>query len=270
MNKVLASLFFVMIAIQCLAQERPTGLMKPDNWESQIEKDTSRPTLSVMSQVPDKWDWRNKGMVTPVRDQGWCGSCWAFGTVASMESAIMIEDGIEVDLSEQWLVDTSRAGNCNGGWLAFNSFYDEYDRCYQMDTSEDKKTIDWTGAVLEQEYPYTGIQSDCPGYNPNRYFKTRGQIFFGFKGNDKPIDYDEIKYGLYTFGPLAAEVVAKGDFNTYHGGILSGGEEYTGKDTNHMICIVGYDETSIPPRTRVWKNCLRIFHGWFWCCRSSL
>jgi len=247
MKRILIMVLFFLITIQCFSQDRPTGLMKPNNWQSQVEKDESKPPISIMSQVPPRWDWREKEMVTPVRDQGWCGSCWAFGTISSMESAILINNGIEVDLSEQWLIDTSRNGSCNGGWVSFNRFYDEYDKCYFIDKSENKKTIDWTGAVLEQDYPYTGIQGGCPGYNPIRYFRTKGQIFFGYKGDGQPIDYNEIKYGLYHFGPLAAEVVAKDEFNSYHGGILSGGEEYTEEDINHMICIVGYDDTATTP-----------------------
>jgi len=65
-------------------------------------------------------DWDSQGKVTPVKDQGQCGSCWAFSATASIESAVLIAGRSQVLLSEQQLVDCSQAqGNygCNGGWM---------------------------------------------------------------------------------------------------------------------------------------------------------
>jgi len=69
--------------------------------------------------LPSSYNWCDLGGCTPVRDQGACGSCWAFGTVGPLESAILIEDGFSKDLSEQWLVSCNTDGwGCNGGWWA--------------------------------------------------------------------------------------------------------------------------------------------------------
>ena len=73
-------------------------------------------------QVPAKWDWRGQG-VPPIKDQGQCGSCWAFGSTAVVESAIGIFAKTAVNLSEQYVIDCNNDQyDCNGGDGAYDMY----------------------------------------------------------------------------------------------------------------------------------------------------
>ena len=112
------------------------GLRPPPDWRARARFVAPPPEKFT---PPPAFDWRELGGCTPVRNQGDCGSCWAFATVAPLESAILIRDGVEVDLSEQWLVNCNTDGfNCvDGGWWAHDYHMDKEDPC------------GGTGAVLE-------------------------------------------------------------------------------------------------------------------------
>ena len=98
-----------------------------------------------LSALPTTWDWRTKGVVSQIRDQGQCGSCWAFSGTSTLESAIAIKTGVLNDLSEQQGVDCSTVKEgwknmgCNGGW-----YYDLWD--YVKSNG---------GLTSESCYPYT-------------------------------------------------------------------------------------------------------------------
>ncbi|MCP4631291.1 MAG: T9SS type A sorting domain-containing protein [candidate division Zixibacteria bacterium] len=95
----------------------------------------------VLLNPTDIWDWRSMGGVTPVKDQGMCGSCWDFAAVGAVESAVMIADGAVWDLSEQQVIDCNASGyGCRGGWE---------EAAYQL-------FIDY-GAIDEYCYPYYAL-----------------------------------------------------------------------------------------------------------------
>jgi hypothetical protein len=76
------------------------------------------PRLSP-SQLPASVDWRDKGVVTKVKNQGGCGSCWAFSTAETMESAVAIASGQLLEFSEQQLIDCAPNPNHCGGTVSF-------------------------------------------------------------------------------------------------------------------------------------------------------
>merc|ERR1712206_23643 len=90
-------------------------------------------------------DWRSKGAVTQVKNQGQCGSCWAFSTIGGLEGAWEIGTGTLTSMSEQQLVDCSKQNSgCNGGLMDYAfSFYEG------------------TSVATESSYPYTARDGSC-------------------------------------------------------------------------------------------------------------
>jgi hypothetical protein len=98
-------------------------------------------------EAPDSIDWREKGAVVAVKDQGSCGSCWAFSSIGAIEGINAIKTGELLPLSEQELVDCDRTYNqgCNGGLM---------DYAFEF-------IIANGGIDTEQDYPYTGFNGRC-------------------------------------------------------------------------------------------------------------
>jgi len=167
-------------------------------------------------EVPDSFDWRPKGAVTPIKDQGACGSCWAFSAIASTEGAHFIQTGKLVSLSEQNVMDCQTACySCGGGW--------EY---------KGLQYIAQNGGVdTEESYPYTARDGSCH-FDPNNV----GAVTTGVKYT-VPYDEDDLKNAVATIGPISVGIDAS-PFGSYSGGILK--TMACSTSANHAVTVVGY------------------------------
>ncbi len=197
------------------------GLVKPDG----LEETATLRKLGNLQTLPSSFDWRSVGL-PPVRNQGGCGSCWAFGTVGPLESQIMIQSGTAVDLSEQYLVSCNTEGmDCvDGGWFAHD--YHEW----RIPPGETE-----AGAVLEADFPYTA--SDAPCNSP--YDHAYRIDDWAYVAGSSPSVAD-IKQAIYQYGPVGAAVAVGPAFQGYSAGVFDNDESAIG--LNHAIVLVGWDD----------------------------
>lgn len=187
---------------------------------------------SVPRDIPTSFDWRTKGVVSPVQNQGGCGSCWAFSTAAVLESAWAVKTGNLTKLSEQEIVDCSHAcisednqqvcnSGCNGGW-PWAALAD---------------IITWGGLMTEAEYPYKGVDGTC----------TRSQSqtiepptnYTCLSGPNSANETDMAAF-LVANGPLSISMDA-GLLQFYFGGVIHPRLDDCSKThLDHAILMVGY------------------------------
>lgn len=179
---------------------------------------TPRSVYGAEDALPSSVDWRAAGSVTRVKDQGSCGSCWAFSTTAAIEGINHIVTGDLVSLSEQELVDcdTSRNMGCNGGLM---------DYAFEF-------IIKNGGIDSEDHYPYKGRKGQCDSTKKNTHVVT----IDGY--DDIPSNDESSLLRAVAVQPVSVAVEAGGrDFQLYAGGILTGG---CGTELDHGVVIVGY------------------------------
>jgi len=177
--------------------------------------------------LPASFDWRSQGVVTTVKDQRSCGSCWAFGTVGVMESAILRAGGPITDLSEQYLINCNDYGySCNGGWWAHDFHWNRY---ISPQTQ--------AGAVLESALPYTAVNGSCSQAYNHPYRLASWAMIAGYT---LPT-VDQLKNAIYNYGPIAVAVCVGNAFQAYSGGIFSTNECTS---VNHAVILTGWDDTN--------------------------
>ncbi|UCH92662.1 MAG: hypothetical protein JSV88_20525 [Candidatus Aminicenantes bacterium] len=158
------------------------------------------------------------GYHTPPKDQGSCGSCWAFAMVGAVEGLLKMIFGTDEDLSEQQLLDCNPWGyDCDGGWFNYGMFIDP-------------------GAETEACYPYVGFQTPCDESCPNLYFIYDWAFVPGFPTPS----IDDIKVAIMMYGSVSAAVYASPAFHGYSGGVFN---NCTTGPINHGIVLCGWDDT---------------------------
>jgi len=161
-------------------------------------------------------DWRTKGAVNPVQNQGQCGSCWAFSSTAAMEGSHFINAGKLLKLSEQQLVDCDpKSDGCNGG-LEMYAF--EYLAKHKQES--------------ESSYPYKGRTNRC------RYRKHHGLVEATSYVHVPKRSVPDLMAAVEAQPTCVSVDAAGAAFQSYKGGILS--STTCGTDLDHAVTAVGY------------------------------
>lgn len=168
--------------------------------------------------IPAAVDWRLKGAVTPIKDQGQCGSCWAFSTVAATEGINQITTGKLVSLSEQELVDCDTKGEdqgCEGGLME-----DGFEFIIQNG-----------GITSETNYPYKAADGSCNTATTTPVAK--------IKGFEKvPVNSEKALLKAVANQPISVSIDASdSSFMFYSSGIYTG---ECGTELDHGVTAVGY------------------------------
>lgn len=165
---------------------------------------------------PTSVDWRSKGAVTPVKDQGGCGCCWAFATVATIEGLHKIKTGQLVSLSEQELVDCDDADDgCGGGlpeiameWVAHNG-----------------------GLTTEANYPYTGKAGKCDRGKASNHAAKIAAAQMVRANSEAELERAVARQ------PVAVAINAPDSLMFYKSGVYSGP---CTAEFDHAVTVVGY------------------------------
>lgn len=179
--------------------------------------------------LPESKDWRDEGIVSPVKDQGHCGSCWTFSTTGALEAAYTQAFNKSISLSEQQLVDCAQPFNnfgCNGG-LPSQAF--EY--------------IKYNGGLdTEEAYPYTGVDGKCKFSAENIGVEVKDSVNIT-QDNEK-----ELQDAVAFVRPVSVAFEVVNEFRFYEKGVYTSTTcGSTPMDVNHAVLAVGFGvEDGIP------------------------
>ncbi|KAG9452516.1 hypothetical protein H6P81_005420 [Aristolochia fimbriata] len=187
------------------------------------------PNTLKSTAVPERKDWREEGIVSPVKAQGHCGSCWTFSATGALEAAYAQATGNQILLSEQQLVDCAfnfDNNGCRGGLPSHAFEYIKY--AGGLDTAE--------------SYPYTATNGVCR-FRPEAVgVKVRASV------NVTEGDEAELRYAVGVVRPVSVAFQVIPEFRLYKGGVFTTDSCKTGPmDVNHAVLAVGYGvEQGVP------------------------
>ena len=183
--------------------------------------------------LPNDWDWVAKGAVTPVKDQGLCGSCWAFSSTGALEGALFVSAGNLVSLSEQQLVDCTEGRDedaCDGG---------DQDPAFKYAETADMCT--------EDSYPYKAKLGTCDTSSCSVGIPKGGVTGY------HDVDADDVNALMEAVvqQPVAISIDANSTgFKSYQSGVI---QSQCGTDLDHAVLLVGYGTLNDTPYWKV-KN----------------
>ncbi|KAK6916616.1 Cathepsin propeptide inhibitor domain (I29) [Dillenia turbinata] len=197
-----------------------------------LPSDASKAPILPTNDLPEDFDWREKGAVTPPKNQGACGSCWSFSTTGALEGANFIATGKMVSLSEQQLVDCDHEcdpeepgscdSGCNGGLM----------------TSAFEYALKAGGLMREEDYPYTGTDRGACKFDKTKIAASVANF------SVVSLDEDQIAANLVKNGPLAVGINAV-FMQTYVGGVSC--PYICSKRLDHGVLLVGYGSSGYAP-----------------------
>jgi len=189
--------------------------------------DVLKPTVQ---DIPATFDWRTQNVVTPVKDQEQCGSCWAFSVTENIESTWMLAKKQTIatfkPLAPQQIVDCDTTdGGCNGGYPATAYAYVE----------------SAGGQDTEATYPYTGVGGTC-AFNKANVESTISNFKYATTKGDEAT----LKQNLVSASPLSICVDAA-NWQDYSSGVMSAWDCCWFCQLDHCVQLIGYDSTASTP-----------------------
>lgn len=186
------------------------------------------PTACQTRRIPESFNWAESGVVTPVQDQGNCGCCWVFGSVAAVESAIAIKYGKLIKLSEQELLECVTDptnlgyGGCRGGnenWV-YNHL----------------KNVG--GVTMNYNYRYSADDRITCSNSRQKIVESKVVDYVTLTRGDE----QNLKYHLATVGPITVEIFVAQSFRDYTSDIyIANSTDCPGQgEVNHLVLLVGY------------------------------
>jgi len=203
------------------------GLKKSLLYSTKQSQRNYKPSKIDLSILPETVDWRTQGVITDVKDQGECGSCWTFGTAETFESYWALETGELADMSEQQILDCTANPNQCGGTGGCQGGTPEL--AYAQIAEMGGLSSEWT-------YPYISYFGESQQCRSNATFMPIATL-----GNWTVLpsnEYEPVMQHLATTGPLAVNVDASA-WQDYEEGVF-GGCNQTNPDIDHVVQLVGY------------------------------
>ncbi|XP_072258360.1 cathepsin 8-like [Pyxicephalus adspersus] len=183
-------------------------------FDTEVPDNVPRKTYESHNNLPEHVDWRDSKCVTPARQQGTCGSCWAFATVGAIESRLCLKNHKLESLSEQQLVDCDpEDGGCCGGFPIAALMYSEMN-----------------GIMKAEDYEYAGKKMAC-SYNSDKALFLNASKSYVLTGEEN------IASAVALEGPITVGFGVDNQFMFYDKGIYDGA---CAPKMNHAIIIVGY------------------------------
>lgn len=201
---------------------RPKDIESPASSMALLSPAKLSQMINMSAEIPSELDWsKDPKRVSPARNQGDCGSCWTFATIAMLEGQERPSDNETlVELSEQNLLDCDEKNyGCVGGW--YPEAFDEIRR--------------FGGLMRRDDYPYMGVKQKCKA-NATKAFKTT--VDLGPTRLLTPGNETLLMQVVATYGPVAVDIHAPDDFYYYRSGIYY--NSHCNQPVNHAVVIVGY------------------------------